>query len=105
MQHISVTDFEVILSSNDTDYILLDVRSNDEFEIVNLGGTLIPLDELESRVKEIDFSKKIYCLCHHGMRSQMAGEFLLAHGAVNVLNISGGIHAYSVDVDSSFKQY
>jgi rhodanese-related sulfurtransferase len=105
MKHISVTDFEVILSSNDNNYILLDVRSNDEFNIVNLGGTLIPLDELEKRFKEIDFGKKIYCLCHHGMRSQMAGQFLMAQGADEVVNISGGIHAYSIDVNTSLPQY
>jgi rhodanese-related sulfurtransferase len=106
MDHISVSEFESVLKSNNKDdYILLDVRSNEEFSIVNIGGQLIPLDELETRFKELDLNKKIYCLCHHGMRSQMAANFLLAQGARKLINISGGIHAYAIEVDSSLAQY
>lgn len=103
MQHISVSEFSKII--NNENHILLDVRSIAEYKIANIGGTLIPLDELEARFNEIDLTKTIYCLCHHGMRSQAAAGFLEAKGAVNVFNIEGGIDAYSCEIDGEIERY
>ena len=103
MQHITVSDFHKLMTKKD--YILLDVRSNGEFELVNLGGTHIPLDELETRFSELDLKKDIYCLCHHGVRSSYAAQYLEQVGAKSVWNIEGGIDAYSLEIDADVRRY
>lgn len=103
MKQITVVDFKQII--NDEDIFLVDVRNPNEFELANIGGTLIPLPELESRFNEIPNDKKIYCLCHHGMRSAYACQFLASQGFENVVNISGGIDAWSLYVDPTVNRY
>lgn len=45
------------------------------------------------------------CLCHHGVRSQQAAHFLAAQGLERVVNIAGGIDAWSRDVNPSIPAY
>ena len=104
MPEITVQELEILLEDN-SDLLLIDVRSYGEFELVNIGGVHIPLDELERRLPEIDKSKDIYCLCHHGVRSQYAQSILLKSGAMKVFNIIGGIDAWSIHVDDSVATY
>ncbi|MBS0286557.1 MAG: rhodanese-like domain-containing protein [Proteobacteria bacterium] len=76
------------------DFFLLDVRNIDEYQVFNLGGTLIPLSELPKRVAQIPRDKLIVALCHSGYRSQVAVEFLQNVGINNVKNIVGGVMAW-----------
>jgi rhodanese-related sulfurtransferase len=85
--------------------LLLDVRTVGEVQIANIGGTNIPLDELETRFVEIDKLQTVYCLCHHGMRSEYAAKFLEAQGFTETINIVGGIDAWSTDVDPNISRY
>jgi rhodanese-related sulfurtransferase len=103
MEQISVIDFSKV--QDDINNVLLDVRTQGEFDFVNIGGTHIPLDELENRLSEINKDKTIYCLCHHGVRSEYARQILLGNGFGSVVNISGGIHAWSQYVDTSKPVY
>ncbi len=84
---------------------ILDVRTLEEFEFANIGGIHIPLDELESRVKELDHKKEIFCLCHHGVRSAYAAQILSSKGFKKVTNIEGGIDAWSLQIDPQVKRY
>lgn len=103
MKHISVIDFAKI--KNDKNIILLDVRTIEEINYAHLNGIHIPLDELEQRYTELDLDKTIYCLCHHGIRSQHAAAFLDHIGAQHTVNIEGGIDAYAKLVDTSVGIY
>ncbi len=87
------------------DDILLDVRGLGEFKIANIGGVLIPLDQLDIRFNEIPKGKRVFVLCHHGMRSQMACQFLESQGYTELFNIVGGIDAYARQVDTSIALY
>lgn len=98
-----MTDFDKI--KNNKEIILLDVRTEGEFNFVNIGGVHIPLDVLDKNLSKLDLAKTIYCLCHHGVRSRNAALFLDANGAQDTVNIEGGIDAYSMFVDSSIVQY
>lgn len=100
MEVISVVEFQKIKGNS----FLLDVRTSEEYEIANIGGTLIPLDQLTEKVSELPKEKKIYCLCHHGMRSMHAAMFLNSHG-YQAVNIEGGIDAWSNVVDPSIPKY
>jgi rhodanese-related sulfurtransferase len=104
MKTINVNDFKEIMQSKQ-EYMLLDVRSHGEFEIANIGGTLIPLDTLQEQVDKVSKNLPIYCLCHHGVRSSYAANFLIQSGFTNVYNIDGGIDAWSIQVDSNIPRY
>src|ERR1700690_3942079 len=72
---------------------LLDVREEYEYEISNIGGHLIPLAELPTRVNELDASQEIIALCKMGTRSAKAVQFLNKAGFTHVRSLTGGIHA------------
>jgi molybdopterin/thiamine biosynthesis adenylyltransferase/rhodanese-related sulfurtransferase len=84
---------------------ILDVREPHEYQICNLGGHLIPLGDLSRRVSELDSSREIVAHCRSGKRSAEAVEFLRKAGFRKVLNLKGGILAWSDEVDPSVPKY
>ena len=100
---ISVEEYAII--RNDNNYMLIDVREPYEFQIANIGGMLIPLSELPSRLGEIPRDKDLILLCKEGFRSQKGMEILKSHGFANVRNIVGGIKAWSEKIDPTLVKY
>jgi len=90
-------------------FALLDVRTKEEFEMCNLSHlgehTLIPIDEIEQSLEELDKNKKYIIYCHHGVRSLHVQHFLFSKGFSSVYNMIGGIEAWSCEVDPSIKRY
>ena len=84
---------------------ILDVREPHEYQICNIGGYLIPLGDLSKRVNELDSSREIVAHCRSGKRSAEASEFLRQAGFRKVLNLKGGILAWSDEVDPSVPKY
>src|SRR5579863_169251 len=87
------------------DLFILDVREPHEFQICNLKGHLIPLGELPRRVHELDSSREIVAHCRSGKRSAEAVDFLRKAGFRKILNLKGGILAWSDEVDPSVPKY
>ena len=87
------------------DLFILDVREPHEFQICNLNGHLIPLGELPRRVHELDSSREIVAHCRSGKRSAEAVDFLHKAGFRKILNLKGGILAWSDEVDPSVPKY
>jgi sulfur-carrier protein adenylyltransferase/sulfurtransferase len=87
------------------DLFILDVREPHEYQICNLHGHLIPLGELARRVHELDSSVDIVAHCRSGKRSAEAVDFLRKTGFRKVLNLKGGILAWSDEVDASVPKY
>jgi len=86
--------------------LLLDVREGWEFETCHIAGsTLIPMHLIPVRVSEIDDEREIVCICHHGARSMQVAAFLERNGFSNVTNLTGGVHAWAVQVDPSMPKY
>ncbi len=84
---------------------LLDVRRDDERELVNLGGVHIPLDQLETRFGELVHDKEPWIVyCHHGVRSLYATQFLKMHG-YDALSLRGGIDLWSIEIDPTVSRY
>ena len=69
------------------------------------GANLIPLGELPARWRELDREKEVYVLCHSGVRSERAAEFLRASGFPRVANVAGGIDAWSEEIDPDVPRY
>jgi rhodanese-related sulfurtransferase len=86
--------------------VLLDVREQWEFDLAKLkGSTLVPLATLPQALSNLNRDAEIVAICHHGMRSADATNFLLQQGFSNVKNLVGGIDAWSVQVDRSVPRY
>lgn len=84
---------------------LLDVREPFEQQIAQIGGTLIPLNDVPQRLQEIPRDREVIVHCKSGGRSQRAAEFLQQSGYSNVKNLAGGILAWSDQVDPSIPKY
>jgi len=87
------------------DIFVLDVREPHEYQICNLKGKLIPLGELPRRVHELDSSREIVAHCRSGKRSAEAVDFLKKAGFRKIHNLTGGILAWSDQVDPSVPKY
>src|SRR5277367_463154 len=87
------------------DLFILDVREPHEYQICNIKGHLIPLGELPRRVHELDSSREIVAHCRSGKRSAEAVDFLRKAGFKKILNLTGGILAWSDQVDPSVPKY
>ena len=85
--------------------VLLDVREPWEFELSRIEGSqLVPMAELGERVSELDPDAETVVICHHGNRSAYVAQALQRGGFQNVLNLEGGLDAYS-SVDESVPRY
>ena len=84
---------------------MLDVREPWEFDLARIEGSrLIPMAELAERVSELDPEVETVVICHHGSRSSYVTQALQRSGFARVLNLEGGLDAYS-DVDGSVPRY
>ena len=85
--------------------MLLDVREPWEFQASRIEGSkLIPMGELSERVSELDPEAETVVICHHGARSAYVTQALDQAGFQNVLNLEGGLDAYS-QVDPLVPRY
>ena len=101
---ISVRELKRRLDAGEGLFIL-DVREPNEYQIANLGGTLIPMNDVPRRLAEIDRNREIVVQCKSGGRSQRVAEFLAQSGYSNVKNLAGGIHAWADQIDPKLPKY
>jgi len=86
--------------------LLLDVREGWELAIARLDGVLhIPMGEIPARLGELAPEQEIVVLCRSGGRSATVARFLQQQGYRDVWNLSGGILAWSEQLDPSLTQY
>ena len=101
---MSVQEFKRRRDAGD-DIFLLDVREPFEYQIAQIGGHLIPINELPDRVDELDPAKEIVVQCKSGGRSQRAAEFLAKNGFARLHNLAGGITAWANEIDPGVRKY
>ncbi|NMM11132.1 MAG: sulfurtransferase [Polaromonas sp.] len=94
--------------------VVLDVREPWELQTASVkedGFTLvhIPMRDIPTRLDELQnllgTGQPIACLCHHGMRSLQVANYLMQSGFTEVVNLQGGINAWSQQVDPSVPLY
>ncbi len=98
---ISVRDLNERREQGNAPFVL-DVRQPEEYEAANIGGALIPLGDLPDRIGELEPHRNddmIVVHCRSGARSARAVEYLQQQGYTNAVNLHGGIHAWSDEVD------
>ena len=102
---ISPTELKSRLDKGDQ-LVLLDVREQWEFDLAKVNGsTLIPLATLPQSLAKLNRDAEIIAICHHGMRSADATNFLIQQGFQKVKNLVGGIDAWSTQVDGTVPRY
>jgi len=87
------------------DVFLLDVREPYEYQIAQIGGKLIPQNDVPQRLAEIPRDREIVVQCRSGARSQKIAEFLKQSGYPRVVNLAGGILAWSDEIDPKVQKY
>ncbi|HIK05891.1 MAG TPA: molybdopterin-synthase adenylyltransferase MoeB [Trichormus sp. M33_DOE_039] len=110
IQEMTVTQLKELLDSGAKDFVLLDVRNPNEYDIAKIpGSVLVPLPEIENgngvaKVKEILNGHRLIAHCKMGGRSAKALAILKDAGIVGT-NVKGGITAWSREVDPSVPEY
>jgi molybdopterin/thiamine biosynthesis adenylyltransferase/rhodanese-related sulfurtransferase len=110
VETISVSELKTLLDSGGDDIVLLDVRMPQEAEIATIpGAVLVPLDQIENgtaieQVRELTAGKRLYAHCKLGGRSAKALIALKREG-IEGTNVSGGIDAWSQEIDPSVQRY
>ena len=87
------------------DVQLIDVREPYEYQIAQIGGKLIPQNDVANRLSEIDRDREVVVHCRSGARSQRIAEFLKQAGYPRVVNVAGGILAWSDEIDPKVQKY
>jgi rhodanese-related sulfurtransferase len=86
--------------------VLLDVREKWEVETCQIPGSLhIPMNTIPARIDDLDENAEIVCICHHGARSMQVAAFLERNGFGKMTNLTGGIHAWALQVDGTMAKY
>ncbi|MGP1387134.1 MAG: molybdopterin-synthase adenylyltransferase MoeB [Thainema sp.] len=107
---MSVTELKELLDSGANNFVLLDVRNPNEYEIAKIpGSVLIPLPDIENgsgvdKVKELLNGHRLIAHCKMGGRSAKALGILKQSG-IEGTNVKGGITAWSREVDASVPEY
>lgn len=86
--------------------VLLDVREPWEFQTCHIEGSVpIPMNAIPARMQELEEDTPVVCICHHGARSMSVAAFLERNGFTQVTNLTGGVHAWALQVDGSMPTY
>ena len=96
------------LQDHGESFTLLDVREPGEIATAAIEGSVrIPMQQLPARIAELEPQKneRIVVHCHHGGRSARVQAWLQQQGFTQVQNMTGGIDAWSLEVDPKVPRY
>lgn len=107
MQHITAPELaQWLADSNKKPPLLLDVREPWEYETCHIPGVqLMSMQTVPVRFNELDPEATIVCICHHGGRSMQVANFLEHQGFSQMINLTGGVHAWAQQVDPDMPTY
>jgi rhodanese-related sulfurtransferase len=105
VRNIAPVDVRTLLADT-PDAVLLDVREPWEYDIAHIAGSrLVPFALLPLHLPELDPDTPTIVICHHGIRSWHAACLLEQKGFSAVINVAGGIDAWSQTVDPGIPRY
>lgn len=105
MKSLSVIQLKKELET-DPQTVLLDVRDKWEYDLCHIDGSInISLSEIEEKKDTLGKNPRTVVICHHGMRSAMAAEYLIAEGFREIVNLEGGIDAWASTIEQSMTRY
>ena len=100
-------------AKGDVQPVVLDVREPWELQTASVSADgftflAIPMRDVPARLAELQQygrNHPIACLCHHGMRSLQVANFLAQSGFTKIVNLQGGIDAWSKHIDNNVPTY
>jgi rhodanese-related sulfurtransferase len=102
---ISARDAAALLKK-DPKAKLIDVRTDEEYKTSRIeGATLVNEGDAVEKVLAWPKDTPLIVYCHHGIRSLDAASYLIGHGFKNVFSMTGGIDAWTADVDPTVPRY
>lgn len=105
VREVTPTEFESSRGAGG-DAVLLDVREDWELAIARVSGAVhIPMGQVAARLGELDARRDTVVICRSGSRSLEVARFLEREGFRSVANLSGGILAWSRELDPSIPEY
>ena len=110
MEEITVQELKALMDSKSEDFLLVDVRNPNEYEIAAIeGSVLVPLSDIEdgegvAKIQEMLNGHRLIAHCKMGGRSAKALGILKAAG-IDGTNVVGGIQAWSREIDPSVPEY
>ena len=104
IRQISAAELKAMMDDG-TGFELVDVRTPDEREIAALPQSRLLDREYHDELLTRDRATLLVFQCHHGFRSQAAAEYFREHGFTQLLNLEGGIDAWSLSVDPAVPRY
>jgi rhodanese-related sulfurtransferase len=85
---------------------LIDVRAREEWDAVHIeGATFFTQELMQEIMTEWPKDREIIFVCHHGVRSLDAASYFAGHGFQHVRSMTGGIDAWSTEVDPDLPRY
>ena len=104
MREFSAEELKQHLESHSP--FLLDVRQLWEYDVCRIeSSTLIPMGQIPAHVDELDKDRETVVICHHGIRSRQVARYLEQAGFTNVINLKGGVNAWSKSVNEGMATY
>jgi adenylyltransferase/sulfurtransferase len=110
ISEMTVKELKQLLDSDTDNYVLIDVRNPNEYEIAKIpGAVLVPLPDIENgsgidKIKQLANGHRLIAHCKMGGRSAKALGILKEAG-IEGTNVKGGITAWSREIDSSVPEY
>ena len=104
VQRMDVQELAALRAAN-TAHRLLDVRTVEERALATIDGAEHFNAELADELTDLDKDTMLIFHCHHGMRSMAVAQQFLLQGFTNVHNLTGGIDAWSLSVDTAVPRY
>ena len=105
MKEKTVSQLKAMLDGKE-DFQLIDVREPHEYDICNIGATLIPMGDITDHIDDIVRDKPVVVHCRSGKRSATIIQFLEeSQGFSNLYNLNGGILAWADEIDTSMTKY
>jgi len=104
VQPLSVRELKQKLDAGDP-LALIDVRTQGERDIASIPGSELLTQEVAAKLDARDRDEVLVFYCHHGMRSRQAAEQFLREGFKHVYNVTGGIDAWSQEIDPTTRRY
>ncbi len=86
--------------------LVIDVREDWELQLASIPGVVhVPMNQLPARLGEFSRDAETIVMCHAGGRSLRVAHYLANQGFTNVANLTGGISAWSQEVDATVPRY
>jgi len=106
MRDLTAIELREHLDSCESAPLLLDVREQWEYDICHLAGSLlVPMGQITKVANTFESDRETVVICHHGIRSRSVCAYLEQIGMTQVINLTGGIAAWSQEVDSTLATY